>query len=191
MACNTLNDRLPSSIGTLRRLRAALILSPTSSVRSVRHLENHSLHRHSSLSFFHIYGKRSQQLHIFRNKMSKTSLQEAELASLPFSPEMDETKAVGQVTRLNLGPHQSYCARRTFHLICIDTFSFCFNAISIYSKECSKFNAALVYLFAVYYKYSEISTMTFSTLFLALNLLRSLEFLVCMYCSIFNLQHNF
>ena len=76
-------------------------------------------------------------------------------------------------------------------LICIDTFSFCFNAISICGKVFSEFNAALVYLFAVYYKYSEISTMTFSTLFLAMNLLRSLEFLVRMYFSIFNLPHNF
>ena len=40
-------------------------------------------------------------------------------------------------------------------LICINRFFFCIIVISICSKAFSEFNAALVCLFAVCYKYSE------------------------------------
>ena len=48
MAWNTLSDHLPSLVRTLRSLRAALMLSPTS---CVRHSENHSPYPYSSFSF--------------------------------------------------------------------------------------------------------------------------------------------
>ena len=48
MAWNTLSDHLPSLVRTLRSLRAALMLSPTS---CVRHSENLSPYPYSSFSF--------------------------------------------------------------------------------------------------------------------------------------------
>ena len=73
-------------------------------------------------------------------------------------------------------------------------FFFCFNTILICSKVFSEFNATFVYLFAVYVTNTvkfQLSKITFSTLFPATNLLRCPEFLVRMYGSIFNWQHNF
>lgn len=149
MACNTLNDCLPSSIGTLQRLRAALMLSLTSSVRSVCHSENHSLYPHSSLSLFYIYGKRLQ-LNIIAKSWTCRS-------SFPAKNGWNKGCRPGRTARTRC----SSVILRTqdsLFLICINMFSFCFNAILISSKVFCKFNAALVYLFAVCYKYSEMST---------------------------------
>ena len=93
-------------------------------------------------------------------------------------------------------------------LLCVDKFSFCFYGfwrLTILDTPCKLFQYAARYLtnftqlLFIYFeyvnnKYSEISTIndnTFSTIFPATNLFRRLEFLVRMYCSIFNLQHYF
>ena len=165
-----MNDRLPSSIGTLRRLRAAVMLSPTS---SVRHSENHSPYPNSSLSFFHIYGKRLQQAHISRHKMSRTSLQKAEPACLPFPPNMNGLKAVrpGRTARTRFSS-LILRAQDFLFLICIDMFSFCFYGfwrLNILDTRCKLFQYAarylanltqllFIYLQYVNNKYSEIST---------------------------------
>ena len=93
-------------------------------------------------------------------------------------------------------------------LLCVDKFPFGFYGfwrLTISDTPCKLFQYAARYLanftqlLFIYFeyvnnKYSEISAIndnTFSTISPATNLFRRLEFLVRMYCSIFNLQHNF
>ena len=128
-----MNDRLPSSIGTLRRLRAAVMLSPTS---SVRHSENHSPYPYSSLSFFHIYGKRLQQAHI--------------AACLPFPPNMNGLKAVRPGRTAGTRSSSLILRAQDFSFsICIDMFSFCFYGfwrLNILDTPCKLFQYAARYL---------------------------------------------
>ena len=110
---------------------------------------------------------------LFRHKMSRTSLQKAEPACLPFPPNMNGLEAVrlGRTARTRSSSLILRAQNFSF-LICIDMFSFCFYGfwrLNILDTPCKLFQCAarylanlmqllFIYLQYVNNKYSEIST---------------------------------
>ena len=140
---------------------------------------------------------------IFRHKMSRTSLQKAQPACLPFPPNMNGLKAVrpGRTARTRSSSLILRAQNFSF-LICIDMFSFCFYGfwrLNILDTPCKLFQYAarylanltqllFSYLQYVNNKYSEIATINDNICYVASNSQLALTVVFSVCSTIFSLH---